>query len=229
MKPLWLLCMFPSSPRGWCLRTPALVPITPWMSNYDLLARAACDIDPLAPTVHRLMTVVGGGNWHLDEVAESVAFGPVLTAKLLRRVNSAASASRVEIVNVKHAVSCIGISPLMSVVAAACLPRAPRSALPRYGLAEGQFWQHLVASSLAADVVQRRSTQPLPLETSTAALLHDIGKLVIGRLVDRESLECMECARELGEGLEVEMPSWTPITRRSAASSDSIGNCQPGW
>lgn len=28
---------------------------------------------------------------------------------------------------------------------------------------------------------------------------------MIGRLVDRESLEYLECARELGEGIEVEM------------------------
>jgi HD-like signal output (HDOD) protein len=168
------------------------------MSNYDLLAQAACDIDPLAPTVHRLMSAVSGGDWHLDEVVEIVSFDPVLTAKLLRRVNSAASASRVEIINVKHAVSRIGISPLMSLVTAACLPRSTHSALPQYGLGEGEFWRHLVASSLAAEVVQRRSTQSLPPETSTAALLHDIGKLVIGRLVDRESLEYLECAREFG-------------------------------
>ena len=87
----------------------------------------------------------------------------------------------------------------------ACLPRGTHSALPQYGLAEGEFWQHLVASSLAAEGVQRRSTRSLPLEASTAALLHDIGKLMIGRLVDRESLEYLECARELGEGIEVEM------------------------
>ena len=91
---------------GRCFRISPLAPISPWMSNYDLLA----------PTVHRLMSVVTGGDWHLDEVAEIVSFDPVMTAKLLCRVNSAARASRVEIVDVKHAVSHIGISLLTSLV-----------------------------------------------------------------------------------------------------------------
>ncbi|MBD95506.1 MAG: hypothetical protein CL482_14815 [Acidobacteria bacterium] len=108
------------------------------------------------------------------------------------------------------------------------MPRGTHSALPQYGLAEGEFWQHLVASSLAAEVVQRRSTRSLPLEASTAALLHDIGKLMIGRLVDRESLQYLECARELGEGIEVEMAILDTHHAEVGASSDSIGIYLPG-
>jgi putative nucleotidyltransferase with HDIG domain len=73
-----------------------------------------------------------------------------------------------------------------------------RPALPEYGLSEGELWRHSVAAALAAEAAQSFCRTPLPPETNAAALLHDIGKVVMSRFLDSEVLRILAAAREQG-------------------------------
>jgi putative nucleotidyltransferase with HDIG domain len=71
-------------------------------------------------------------------------------------------------------------------------------AVPEYGLIEGELWRHSVASALAAEALQGYCEIQLPAESHAAALLHDIGKLVLARFLDPDILKVLALAREEG-------------------------------
>jgi len=146
----------------------------------ELLA-AAERIDPLPVSVTRLALLVADPEADIREIVEVITYDQALAANLLRQVNSAALGGRVAITTVRDAVMRLGIGTLFTLALGASVRTAMGQAIPEFGLAEGDLWRHSVASSLAADVLRARCTATVPMEASTAALLHDFGKLVLAR------------------------------------------------
>jgi putative nucleotidyltransferase with HDIG domain len=62
-----------------------------------------------------------------------------------------------------------------------------------YDLPQGELWRHSVAVSVAAEAVVKALKIPEAEEVFTAALLHDVGKLVLGGFVkdDLEQIKTM--------------------------------------
>jgi HD-like signal output (HDOD) protein len=83
--------------------------------------------------------------------------------------------------SVNEAVVRIGTTSVLALATSAGLTRRLSRSLPEYGLDAGDLWRHAVLSSLAAEVVKACSRMRVPTEAATAALLHDIGKLVLRR------------------------------------------------
>jgi len=166
--------------------------------DLDALSRAAACLEPLPTSVTRLASLVVGGTPDLAEIVEIVRYDQALTAALLRSANSSWSASRTEITSVKDAVVRLGAGPVLSLALGVNVRARLDGALPEYGLREGELWRHSVAASLAAELLAKYATRRPPAETPTAALLHDIGKLVMSRFVDPVDLHAIEAARELG-------------------------------
>ena len=170
------------------------------MIDLDALAQAAACLEPLPVSTLRLARLVcsGGDSPDIARVVEVVQFDQALTASLLRAANSSWSASRSEITNVHDAVVRLGTGPVFSLALGVQVKGRLAGAVPEYGLGEGDLWNHSVASSLAAELVVRMSPRQLPLETVTAALLHDVGKLVMSRFLSSDLLELLETSRSAG-------------------------------
>ena len=158
------------------------------MIDLDELARAATKLEPLPTSSTRLAALVCEGTPELGEVVEIVQFDEALTASLLQSANSSWSASRSEITTVRDAVIRLGASPVLAMTLGMTVRRQLLASLPQYGLGEGELWRHSVAASLAAELLTQRAPQRPPAETATAALLHDLGKLVMARFLDRDLL-----------------------------------------
>ena len=153
------------------------------MIDLDELARAASRLEPLSPSATRLAALVCEGSPDLGEVVEIVRYDEALTASLLRSANSSWSASRVEITTVRDAVIRLGASPVLAMTLGRNVRSRLDSSLPEYGLGEGELWRHSVAASLAAELLAPRALHRPPPEAATAALLHDVGKLVMARFL----------------------------------------------
>ncbi|MGQ0825182.1 MAG: HDOD domain-containing protein [Actinomycetota bacterium] len=180
------------------------------MIDLDALARAAADLDPLPASVTGLAVLVCDGTPEIADVVELVQFDQALTATLLRTANSSWSASRVEITTVKDAVVRLGSGPVLSLALAVDIRGRLQHAIPEYGLAEGDLWEHSVAAAVAAELVARHAAVPPPAETATAALLHDVGKLVMARFLEPALLVALQRAEAQG------------LTRRKA-EADVLG------
>ncbi len=177
------------------------------MLDATALIKAAHALDPLPATVARLAALVVREDWSLAEAAHLVEFDPALTGRLLRLANSAATAGLAPVHTARDAIMRVGIGPALAFAAASGLRRQMKRALPEYGLSEGQLWRHSVAAALAAEPIAARARVYLPPEFFTAALLHDIGKLVLARFLDKEDLRLLATARDDGHAtsLQAEM------------------------
>lgn len=169
------------------------------MGNYRALVSSVDALDPLPLTVMKLTEVISTGEHEVSEIAEIVSLDQALTAALLRRANSAMAGGRAPVATVREAVVRLGSGPLLSMAFAATVGNRMNAALPAYGLVEGQLWQHSVAASVTADVVRTMANAYVPAEASTAALLHDIGKVVICNHFGPQTVRMLETAARTDE------------------------------
>ncbi|WP_310250715.1 HDOD domain-containing protein [Nocardioides sp. BE266] len=167
----------------------------PLVDHADLLA-AAESVEPLPHTVARLATLVADPDSDIREITETVSLDVSLTADLLRRANSAALGHRSTITSVRDAVVRLGPSTLLSLTLASRIGGRMLQALPAYGLRPGALWERAVAASIAAEVIRSRARVQVPAEVSTAALLHDFGKVVLAQHFGKQILDSLALAAE---------------------------------
>jgi HD-like signal output (HDOD) protein len=167
------------------------------MIDLTKLIEQANELAPLPASTVRIAGLIGNPNCQLDEVTDLIVFDQALTLKLLRAANSAASASSIRIGNVREAVIRMGTAQVMALVVAAGVRPFLQTSVPAYGLKEGLLWRHSVAAAVAAETMQAFCKVVTPPETFTAALLHDVGKLVMGRFLSLEILDLIRRAQEV--------------------------------
>jgi putative nucleotidyltransferase with HDIG domain len=163
--------------------------------DLEKLVRAAFEMKPLPASVTRLAAIISNKRSSLDDIIDVITFDPVLTAKVIRAANSVFSAPRVPITTVDRAVVRVGTGAVLALATASSVAQQLNRACPAYGLSEGDLWHHSVTAALAAQMAQAFCDAPLPPESFTAALLHDIGKLVLSRFLDAEAVEMVQYAK----------------------------------
>ena len=144
------------------------------------IIQAANNIEPLPAALTRLLQLLGDENFEVSELVEILSHDPTLAGDVLGRANSAASGAIRHIGDLRQAVARIGTREIVSIA----MRRAMRSrfavSLPAYGLDADALWQHCITASVAADVIRKQSPSPVAPMIGTTALIHDVGKLVIG-------------------------------------------------
>ncbi|MEQ8765568.1 MAG: HDOD domain-containing protein [Planctomycetota bacterium] len=156
------------------------------MIDLDLLIESAKELEPLPASSSRLASMLTDINTPLHEIVKLVSFDQALTARVLRAANSALSGARAPITTIDAAVARLGPGTILALTVGSAVKGQMGGELPFYGLGEGELWKHSVAAALAADLLRKRRPAKIPAEAFTAALLHDLGKLVLGRYVRNE-------------------------------------------
>jgi HD-like signal output (HDOD) protein len=172
----------------------------------DEAIHAAERLEALPPTLSRLALLVADSDTEVRAIVEAIAFDPALASVLLRFANSAASAANTPIVTVRAAVIRVGRASILSLALGTAVRGWMSEAMPEYGLAESALWRSAVLSAIAAEVISARAKIQPPQEVGVAALLADIGKLVMHRVLDDEVLDWLRQAEVAG------------LTRREAES-----------
>lgn len=167
------------------------------MIDLNKLVEQAGDLSPLPASTVRLAAIVSNLDCSLDDVTELIMFDQALTMKLLRAANSAARGSSTPVSNVRDAVLRMGTAQVLTLTVAAGAKPLLQTRVPAYGLSEGALWRHSVAAAVAAETVQIFGPDESPADVFTAALLHDVGKLVMGRFLSPEILDYIKRAQEV--------------------------------
>lgn len=175
--------------------------------DLEAVIKSAQELSPLPTSVTRLASLVLDESGSLTDIVEVISFDQSLTAKLLRVANSGASASKEPITSVHDAALRMGVGLILEVAMAVCVSERLEQQVPEYGLTEGELWRHSVAASIAVDLVKHTSKVEMPKECFTAALLHDVGKLVLRRFLKPDVLTFLREARAKGGSSEREAES----------------------
>ena len=134
---------------------------------------------PAAPRIlPELIALLQKDDVDNGRVIELIAFDPGVTAGVLRVSNSACFAGVTPVDNLAEAVCRLGFGQIYQLVLAATGAGLLGGAQKAYGLNRGELWQHSVTSAVAAQIIARELNGDENL-VFTAALLHDLGKIVL--------------------------------------------------
>ncbi len=159
--------------------------------DVNRLVASSPELEPLPISVTRLACLVANEHTEISEIAQVIAYDQILTSSLIRVANSAGHAGRSPVSTVRDAVVRVGTGTVLAVAMSASVGRRMSRPLPQYGLSEGDLWAHSVAAAVAAETMPRFAGVRVPPEAITAALLHDLGKLVVSRIMTPESIALM--------------------------------------
>lgn len=173
-------------------------------AEYSEMLTKLQDMPTLPVIAMRVNDLIADPNATSNDIAVVLKQDQVLTAKILRLVNSSYYAVPGGVSDVQKALAFLGFNTVAQLV----LSLSVFSMFSKFGddsLTMKDFWMHALAVAVCSEEIAKRWKIVKPEEAFTCGLLHDIGKLVIYEL-DRERLSfILKKAREGKKGfIEVE-------------------------
>lgn len=173
----------------------------PMLAHAAAIAQAAAQLRPLSHSTSQLIALNSQTDVAIADLVSVVSHDQVLAASVLREANSAANAASDPISTVDRAFMRLGTSRVMALALRLSLSGEMSAAVPQYDLADGALGTLSVVGSVAAELVRERAQVKLPAELATAALLRDIGVLVLAKFLDPAHLVLLDVVREHGTPL----------------------------
>jgi putative nucleotidyltransferase with HDIG domain len=152
----------------------------------------------LSSSMERLAALIRDERSSASDFERVIRPDPALTANLLRIANSVWFGLRSRADTVRQAITLLGIKRVYEAAASAALSRVIPRRLAGYEIDASAFWQHSIAVAILAERLAKEIGTRPPDLTFTAALLHDVGKLVIGVFVSQESTAILDQVRTEG-------------------------------
>jgi putative nucleotidyltransferase with HDIG domain len=135
------------------------------------------DLPSLPAVVMELLSSIEQEDVDISVLAKKVSHDQALTAKTLRLANSPAYGLQVKVTTIQQAITFLGFQTTRNLITAAAITGCfvqGRCA----GFDDKVFWRHSIATAACARVLARRMRLNQDY-AFTAALLHDIGRLVL--------------------------------------------------
>ena len=128
------------------------------------------------------------------DIAEEIGKDQVLTAKVLKVVNSGFCGFSRPVTTIRHALVMLGLDVVRTLVSGASIIDVFAE---RSGQLEG-LWEHSVATARASHGLAAAAGMEKPEEVAVAGLLHDIGKLIIAECFPDAGTEIRRVAAARG-------------------------------
>ncbi|GAB6042005.1 HDOD domain-containing protein [Endothiovibrio diazotrophicus] len=169
---------------------------------YQKLAEAVERMPAFPESVHRVMELTADINCLPKDLVEVIERDVVMTAKLLKWVNSPYFGLASKIQNINHAVVYVGLNTIknlaLSIATIGTLPSSNKA-----GFDVRAFLAHSLATATTARTLAQKSGIP-EMEASNyfvAGLLHDFGKAVFALFMADEFRAALEMAQNEGIAL----------------------------
>lgn len=153
------------------------------MSFVEAILKSSKQLPPFPAVVQRVLQLVEDPRSSARQVVEVIQYDQSITAHVLRICNSAFFGLRRPVHSLHEALVKIGFNELMEIILSRSSAQLVSKACPGYDLEGGDLWRHSVTCALLSQIISRRLNQkPTPTQF-TAALLHDIGKIILSEFV----------------------------------------------
>jgi putative nucleotidyltransferase with HDIG domain len=153
------------------------------MSMKDIILSRLNMVQTMSPAATKAVQLLQDENVDSTELSKIISRDPALSANLLRLCNSAAFKGRMEVDSVIDAIVRLGARQVMQLVMLDAVGPVARPAVKGYDLGTGDLLEHSIAVAIAAECLAAELKLPGIPFAYTAALLHDIGKSVLGSFV----------------------------------------------
>ncbi|MFH1019629.1 MAG: HDOD domain-containing protein [Pseudomonadota bacterium] len=142
--------------------------------------RAIKNVPLISSAVARLLELSGNSEHGIAEIVNIVKYDAVLTARILKVVNSAAFARNTEVCSVDHAVSLLGEDMVVGIAMSEAAGLLFEKKLEGYAAEAGSLWRHDLKTAIAAKKIAGYARTEVKGDLAfTCGLLHDLGKGVV--------------------------------------------------
>ncbi|MCP5026082.1 MAG: HDOD domain-containing protein [Actinomycetia bacterium] len=172
---------------------------------HNQLLDIADNLRPLPQSAVALASAVVDPRFGPRDLAPIIGKDTTLIGLVLREANSAASGARDQIGSLEVAIGRLGGTRVLSLAVGDHTHAELDVAMPCYQLSAGELGRHSTAVAVAAEVVIKHLPSRVNPDVVTAALLHDFGKVVLGKLLDVAAAWPLIEAGETTVGLEREL------------------------
>lgn len=149
----------------------------------DTIVEAIDLLKPVSDVAGKVMALLADPDCGSSDLADIIRNEPALTANVLKLANSAYFGLPGKIGDAKQAIIYLGMNQVVELVLLVTCSTRYRGAHHGYGLNKGDLWRSAVAGGiLAGDLAKAKGMKQGSL-LFTAALLRDIGKVVLDQYV----------------------------------------------
>jgi putative nucleotidyltransferase with HDIG domain len=154
------------------------------MTPIDDIIGGIATLRPIPPVAAQIMALAEDEKSSMSDIADLIVYDPAVTASILKICNAASFGLSRRIDSVREAIILLGLDEVVELALLNATAANFKNEPDGYGLGEGELWQHAVVSAYAAKVLaESHGLAPQKHLIFTAALLKDIGKIIMGRFV----------------------------------------------
>lgn len=168
------------------------------MTRRDEIIEKTASISSIPAAALQVMRVLQDPNANMGEIVQVISYDPGLTSNILKLANSSYFGCAKAISSLREAVVRLGAGNIFKMVTASIANVSLNRGIRGYNLAPGELWEHSIAIAVASETFAEMRKLKNAKLAFTAGLLHDIGKVVLGRFIDKAVFQ--EIAPLLAEG-----------------------------
>lgn len=163
------------------------------MSRREEIIASIASVPPLPTASTEVIRLVRDPNVPSAKIAQAIEYDPSLTTNVLRLANSSFFGFPRSVSTVKDALFRLGTNETFQLVVAATVGKMAQTPAMGYDLSGRDLWDHLVGTAIGSVRLAQTLDLEIPSYTFTAALTHDVGKVVFGTFVevDAESIRAL--------------------------------------
>ncbi len=153
------------------------------MKDIKRIIKGIASLKPIPQVLHKIMAITRDPDSSMAQLAEVISYDAMATANLLKAANSAYYGCAQKFDAVQQAIVFLGMDEVVDLVLMTCSADNLKRSQQGYGLTAGELWRYSVASALTARNLAAAKNIPDLHLVFTAALLKDIGKVVLEQYV----------------------------------------------
>jgi putative nucleotidyltransferase with HDIG domain len=166
--------------------------------HFEQHAKNTDFLPPAFEMIPRLLVLLDDAEVNSDQIAEMIRADAGLTTDVLRAANSAINAGGARSESLAQAIVRLGLREIYRLLTT--IITSPNLLnLDAFGFQRVDLWQHSIASAIAAQILARNVPSQDPEVAYTAALLHDIGKLVMAQVAKADYLALIDACKETNQ------------------------------
>lgn len=146
---------------------------------------AAIDqVEMLPAAAAETIALMQNPNADIERLTRSLEYDPGITANIVRLANSSYFGGAYTVTSVRDAFVRLGQQRVMELLAMTIMDQRAAMPIKGYDLPSGALVQQAVAAAIGVEKLSAAIDRACPPEAFNAALLHDVGKIVLGTFVE---------------------------------------------
>jgi putative nucleotidyltransferase with HDIG domain len=151
----------------------------------------------LSPLTHKIVQVANDRRSSAQDLTDVIQLDPVLTAKVIKMVNSAYFGLPQKVKSLKQTIVMLGINTVKNVALSSSFTNNVRIK-EKTKLSGNDFWQHSLGTAVASKLIAKELgiDSKFLEEYFIAGLIHDIGKVLINNFFSDEMNQILELSAQ---------------------------------